>query len=123
MADDAVLYNIWVQTGEENLAGTDSNVFIQLFGADGYIDPLHLPPQDIFAFESGQTDKFVLQIPDLGDLTRCCVGHDNAEGDSGWYVVNVRVQHAPSGKTWTFTFDQWLGEEESGQLSACANAS
>lgn len=116
------IYNVWVTTGDDGFAGTDSNVFIQLWGTQGQIDPLHLPPQDIFAFESGQTDKFVLQIPDLGELTRCCVGHDNSEGDSGWYVVDVRVQHETSGKQWTFTFDQWLGLEESGVLSACTDA-
>ncbi len=114
-------YTIWIQTGEENLAGTDSNVFIQLFGKAAQTDPIHLPARDIFSFESGATDQYVLQIPDLGDLERCCIGHDNAEGESGWYIVDVKVQHDESGKNWTFKFDQWLGVEESGKLSECAN--
>jgi hypothetical protein len=119
---DSTLYHVWVQTGDaDNLAGTDSNVFIQLFGSEGYIDPLHLPPQDIFAFENGQTDKFVLQIPDLGNLTRCCLGHD-ASADSGCYVVDVKIQNDTSKQTWLFTFNAWLGIEESGALSACADA-
>ena len=119
----ANLYTLWVRTGEQNLAGTDSNVFIQLFGTQAHTESVFLPPQDIFAFESGNIDKFVLEIPDLGDLVRCCIGHDNSEGDSGWYVIDVRIQQEDTGREWTFTFDQWLGVDESGNLSACVDAS
>ena len=113
------IYTIWVRTGEQNLAGTDSNVFIQLFGTAGQTESIHLPPRDIFAFESNSVDQYVLEVPDLGELTRCCIGHDNSEGDSGWYVVDVRVQDDDTDREWTFVFDQWLGLEESGTLSAC----
>ena len=78
--------------------------------------------KDIFAFESGNTDKFVLEVPDLGDIRRCCVQHDNSEGDSGWFVVDVRIQNQQSGQEWLFSFNQWLGIEESGTLSACIDA-
>ena len=116
------LYHIWVTTGDHELAGTDSNVFIQLIGNEDQTDTLHLPAQDIFAFEASAVDKFVLDVPELGDLLQCCIGHDNAEGDSGWYVRMVRVRHVNSGQEWLFTFEQWLGLEESGVLSACVNA-
>ncbi len=115
-----VLYNVWIETGDQNLAGTDSNVFLQLIGTQFQTDYVHLPPQDIFAFESGSTDKFVLDIPELGDLTRCCVQHDNSEGDSGWFVKTVRIQNQATEQSWLFTFNQWLGLEESGTLSACS---
>lgn len=113
------IYTVWVTTGDQNLAGTDSNVFIQLVGEQGQTEPLHLPARDIFAFEASATDRFVLDIPDLGELTTCCIGHDNAEGDSGWYVKTVRIRHDDSGREWSFPFEQWLGVEESGNLSAC----
>jgi hypothetical protein len=113
------IYTIWVKTGDQNLGGTDSNVFIQLFGTDGQTESVWLPPQDIFAFESGSTDKFVLEVPDVGNLTRCCIGHDNSEGDSGWFVESVRIQDDDTNREWTFVFNQWLGVEESGKLSAC----
>ena len=112
-------YAIWVQTGTEELAGTDSNVFIQLFGTTGQTESILLPPRDIFAFELGSTEKYVLEVPDLGELTRCCIGHDNSEGDSGWYVVSVRVQDDETDREWLFKFDRWLGLEESGELTAC----
>lgn len=115
------IYTIWIRTGEENLAGTDSNVFIQLFGTNGQTESIHLPPRDIFSFESGSTDQYVLEVPDLGELTRCCVGHDNSEGDSGWFVVDVRVQDDETDRQWVFTFNQWLGVEESGKLFECVD--
>lgn len=111
-------YNLWVKTGEQPLGGTDSNVFIQLFGTNGQTESLWLPAQDIFAFEQGSIDKFVLEVPDIGDLTRCCIGQD-ASADSGWYVESVRVKDDETDREWTFVFNQWLGQEEAGQLATC----
>jgi lipoxygenase homology domain-containing protein 1 len=115
------IYSIWVTTGTEALGGTDSNVYMMLFGANGQTDWVYLPPKDIFAFEEGSTDKFMLDVPDLGALTRCCVAHD-ASADSGWFVEGVRVKHNPSGQVWNFTFHQWVGDEEAGRRSVCADA-
>lgn len=115
-------YTIWIRTGGESLAGTDSNVFIQLFGTTGQTESLHLPARDVFSFEAGSTDKYVLQVPDVGDLTRCCIGHDDSEGDSGWFVVDVRIADDETDRTWTFVFNQWTGREESGALYACVDA-
>lgn len=111
-------YIVWINTGEEALGGTDSNVYIMLYGDKGQTDWIHLPAEDIFAFEEGSSDKFVIEAPDVGTLTQCCVGHDNS-ADSGWYVASVRVQHVASAKDWTFTFNEWVGEEEAGRLVVC----
>lgn len=111
-------YTVWVTTGDVALGGTDSNVFIMLYGEHGQTDWIHLPPEDVFAFEQGGTDKFVLLAPDVGKLTRVCVAHD-ASADSGWHVAKVRVQHHPSRQTWTVTFNQWVGQEEAGRLVVC----
>jgi hypothetical protein len=113
------IYHLWVKTGDQPLGGTDSNVFIQLFGTDGQSESIWLPPEDIFAFEQGSIDKFVLEVPDLGNLTRCCIGQD-ASADSGWYVESVRVKDDDTDREWTFVFNQWLGMEEAGKLSTCA---
>lgn len=111
-------YSVWIKTGEQPLGGTDSNVYLMLYGSAAQTEWIYLPPEDIFAFEEGSIDKFVLDIPDLGDLTRCCVGHDNS-ADPGWFVEQVRVRHNASGREWRFDFNQWLGEEEAGRLAAC----
>ncbi|MBI1256883.1 MAG: hypothetical protein GC204_05390 [Chloroflexi bacterium] len=114
-------YTVWVKTGDEPLGGTDSNVYLMLFGSKGQTDWILLDGEDIFAFEEGAVDKFMLDIPDLGELARCCVGHDNS-ADPGWFVEDVRVRSA-SGKEWAFKFHQWLGEEEAGRLATCIDLS
>jgi hypothetical protein len=114
------LYTIYVKTGESALGGTDSNVFIQLTGTNGRSESIHLPPQDIFAFEAGSIDKFVLEVPDLGDLTRCCIGHDGSS-DADWFVESVRVLDDETAREWTFTFNMNLTTEESGAQAACVD--
>jgi hypothetical protein len=114
-------YTVWVTTGDQPLGGTDSNVFVMLFGAAGQTEWIYLPAEDAFAFEENSVDKFILEAPDVGELTRCCVGHD-ASADSGWYVKSVRVQHLPTGKTWDFTFESWVGDEEAGRRAVCSEA-
>lgn len=118
----APTYTIWIKTGEEPLGGTDSNVYLMLTGSRGQTDWIFLPPEDIFAFEEGSIDKFMIDAPDVGSLTRCCVGHDNS-ADPGWFVEDVRVRHNGSGQEWTFKFHQWLGEEEAGRLATCVGNS
>jgi len=117
------IYTIWIKTGNDEHAGTDSNVFIQLFGTDGQTESIHLPERDLFSFEAAGTDKHILEAPDLGDLTRCCIGHDNSAGDFGWYVVDVRVQDDDTNREWLFTFDQWIGVEGAERTYACVACS
>jgi hypothetical protein len=112
------MYEVYIKTGEVSLGGTDSNVFIQLFGEQAHTDALHLPPEDVFAFEQGNIDKFMIDAPSLGPLVRCCIGQD-ATSDSGWFVETVRIREQASGREWTFAFQRWLGIEEGGALSAC----
>lgn len=118
------IYTIYIRTGDDTLAGTDSNVFLQLFGTIGQTEEVFLPPKDIFSFESGSTDKYILEVPDIGDLTRCCLRQDASEvgPSSGWLVKDVRIEDDETNRTWLFVFNCWLGLEESGTLSACANA-
>lgn len=113
-------YTIWITTGDEPLGGTDSNVYVMLIGSAGQTDWVFLPPQDAFAFEEGGTDKFILDVPDVGELQRVCVGHD-ASADPGWFVESVRVRHNASGREWTVKLHQWLGEEEAGRLAVCVD--
>jgi hypothetical protein len=112
------IYSIWVKTGDEPLGGTDSNVYLQLFGTTGKTEAIYLPPEDIFAFEQGSIDKFILQVPDVGELNKCCIGQD-ASVDSGWYVETVTVKDDETDREWVFVFNQWLGIEEAGTLAAC----
>ncbi len=115
-------YTIWIRTGDDTMAGTDSDVFIQLFGTTGRTESIHLPARDVFSFESGGNDQYVLEVPDVGELTRCCVGHNQQDGDSDWFVVDVRIADDETSREWTFVFNQWVGKNAGGAVYACIDA-
>lgn len=115
------VYTIQVRTGSDSLAGTDSNVYIRLMGTEGQTEEIHLPARDIFAFEAGSVDTFVLEVPDIGELQRCCIGHDNSDHGFGWHLLDVRVEDDETDRTWVFTFDRWLGADDAGELYACCD--
>ena len=75
---DEPTYTVWITTGEQALGGTDSNVFIMLYGEMGQTNWIFLPTEDIFAFEEGSVDKFMLvasgtmPAPTLAGTCRKC---------------------------------------------------
>lgn len=115
-------YRLWITTGDQPLAGTDSLVYIMLYGTQGQSAWIPLPARDIFAFEAGATDAFALEIDNLGPVQRCCLAHD-ASADPGWYVRSVRVEHVAGGREYRFQFETWITTEEEGRLVACADGS
>lgn len=40
-------------------------------------------------FEKGAEDKFTLDAPDLGQLMKINVGHNNKGGSAGWFLSKV----------------------------------
>lgn len=40
-------------------------------------------------FERGAEDKFMLDAPDLGQLMKINVGHNNKGGSAGWFLSKV----------------------------------
>lgn len=110
------IYSIWIHTGNGETGGTDANVFIQLVGSDGKTESVHLPARDVFSFETGNVDKYVLEVPDVGELVRCCLGHDGSD-PAGWYVSHVEIKDDETDRAWVFRFDRWIGDE--GKTFSC----
>ena len=83
-----------VTTSGIKLAGTDSNVYITLFGesSDSGSRPLKESPAGADSyedkFEKGQTDRFLLSSFDLGIITKIKVEKDNTVST---YIVHIRV--------------------------------
>lgn len=59
-----------VKTGDVRGAGTDANVFVQIFGAKGDTGKLQLRSAENTKnkFERGRTDQFVLEAVDIGKV-------------------------------------------------------
>ncbi|KRY50844.1 Lipoxygenase homology domain-containing protein 1, partial [Trichinella britovi] len=105
-------YLITVKTGNHFGAGTDSNVFIQLFGEDGHSEEWHLKHSKHHKnkFERNKTDQFIFsQIKCCGKLYKVIVRHDNSGICSSWHLEYVEVSDISLRTTFRFPCHRWIG--------------
>ncbi|KAM3842453.1 LOW QUALITY PROTEIN: lipoxygenase homology domain-containing protein 1 [Diretmus argenteus] len=103
-----VKYEVIVITGDEKGAGTDANVFITIYGSNG--DSGRRPLRQKFRnlFEREQTDRFLLEMLDMGELLRVRVEHDNSGLNPGWLLDRVEVTNTANGVSTIFLCGKWL---------------
>ncbi len=103
-----------VVTSDLSNAGTNSNVFIQLFGDkhDSGKIPLESSFTNKNAFERGQTDKFEVKEADVGEIRKILIGHDGRGIGSGWHLKEVIIDAPKLGKKWRFPCGRWLDKNE-----------
>ncbi|KAM4634346.1 lipoxygenase homology domain-containing protein 1 [Polymixia lowei] len=103
-----VRYEIIVITGDEKGAGTDANVYISIYGSNG--DSGRRPLRQKFRnlFEREQTDRFLLEMLDMGELLRVRVEHDNSGLNPGWLLDRVEITNTANGVTTIFLCGKWL---------------
>jgi hypothetical protein len=84
-------YEIAVITGDKRGAGTDSQVYVTLFGNRGkQTQDIHLKDSNNHnPFEKGQTDKFTVNCDYIGELTKLRIQHDNTGRLPGWFLDRV----------------------------------
>jgi len=85
-------YEIIVITGDKRNAGTDSQVYITLFGSDGKrTEKMHLQKSltNKNPFERNQTDKFRVKGDYVGELVKLRIEHDNTGRLAGWFLDRV----------------------------------
>uniref|UniRef100_A0A8D0DE08 Lipoxygenase homology PLAT domains 1 n=1 Tax=Sander lucioperca TaxID=283035 RepID=A0A8D0DE08_SANLU len=103
-----VKYEIIVITGDLKGAGTDANVFISIYGVNGDSGKRHLRQTFRNLFERGRTNRFVLEMLDLGELLRVKVEHDSTGCGCGWYLECVEVTNTANSVTTIFQCGKWL---------------
>uniref|UniRef100_A0A3B3YF21 PLAT domain-containing protein n=1 Tax=Poecilia mexicana TaxID=48701 RepID=A0A3B3YF21_9TELE len=103
-----VKYEIIIITGDEKGAGTDANVFITIYGSNGDSGSRQLRQRLRNLFERGQTDRFVVEMLDMGDLQRVRVEHDNSGLCPGWLLDRVEITNTANGVTTIFLCGKWL---------------
>ncbi len=99
-------------TGNKLGAGTDANVFIILYGDqnDTGIIPLKQSKTHRDKFERNQTDEFVVEAIEIGDIQKIRIGHDNFGGGAAWYLERVEVDCPKLGVKLFFPAAEWIGE-------------
>ncbi|KAM7368820.1 hypothetical protein PAMP_013127 [Pampus punctatissimus] len=103
-----VKYEIIVITGDDKGAGTDANVFITIYGTNGDSGCRQLRQKFRNLFECGQTDRFLVEMLDMGELQKVRVEHDNSGLSPGWLLDRVEVTNTANGVTTIFLCGKWL---------------
>lgn len=113
-----VKYEIIIITGDEKGAGTDANVFITIYGSNGDSGKRQLRQKFRNLFEREQTDRFLLEMLDMGELQKVRVEHDNSGLNPGWLLDRVEVTNTANGVTTIFLCGKWLDTKRAdGQIA------
>ncbi|WAR01120.1 LOXH1-like protein, partial [Mya arenaria] len=85
-------YKVQVFTGSKSMAGTNANVYVNIFGERGDTGVRFLKKsQNMDKFEKGKMDEFVLEAVSVLKLTKIRIGHDGKGVGAGWYLDKVVV--------------------------------
>lgn len=112
-----VKYEIIVVTGDEKGAGTDANVFITLFGSNGDSGRRALRQRVRNLFERGRTERFTIELLDMGDLTHVIVEHDSKGLNPSWLLDRVEVTNTANAVTTIFLCGKWLDKNRADGLT------
>jgi len=104
-------YKISVITGDRLGAGTDANVTITIFGDQGDSGSVSLDSSGN-DFERNQTDVYGVPVPDLGEITKIRIGHDDSGWNSGWFLDKVIIENPVTHKKWWFLCGKWFDKDE-----------
>ncbi|KAM8782296.1 lipoxygenase homology domain-containing protein 1 isoform 3-T3 [Rhynchonycteris naso] len=109
-------YEIKVYTGDVLGAGTDADVFINIFGEYGDTGERRLESEKK-NFEKGAEDKFTLDAPDLGQLIKITVGHNNKGASPGWFLCKINIEDIGNKRKYDFPLNRWLAlDEDDGKI-------
>lgn len=109
-------YKIIITTGSIQGAGTDANVFIQMFG-DLQTSQRKILDKVGNQFETGNVDTFVITCTELGKLHKILIGHDGKGLGSSWFLDNVEIENVSKGERYFFPCKRWFStSEDDGQV-------
>ncbi|PIK43821.1 putative tetratricopeptide repeat protein 25 isoform X2 [Apostichopus japonicus] len=112
---ETLTYKVIVKTSDEQGSGTNSEVFIILFGENGDSGKLLLttPVNEGDIFESGNIDRFILKdVKNVGEIKKIKIGHNNKGAFAGWKLDSVTVKIPSLMKRLHFPCDMWLDDDE-----------
>jgi len=114
-----VEYTVEVQTGTNMGAGTDANVFLNIFGDYGDTGdrPLEKSKNNKNKFERGQTDTFRIEAVTLKNIKKIRIGHDGKGAGDGWFLKQVKLTSGNVKYDQLFECNKWLAtDEDDGQI-------
>ncbi|CAO2594491.1 Lipoxygenase homology domain-containing protein 1, partial [Lemmus lemmus] len=104
-------WSLWVWTTDLKKAGTNSPIFIQIYGQKGRTDEILLNPNNKW-FKPGIIEKFRIEIPDLGRFYKIRVWHDRQNPGSGWHLEKMTLMNTLNKHKYNFNCNRWLDANE-----------
>lgn len=122
-SEKQTVYKIYVTTTDIPYAGTNGNVFIQLFGkkkrnqrGDSNITAIKFPLEKSKTnkkkFQRGQTDLFEVEEEYVGKIKKIKIGHDAKGVNSGWHLKKVCIEVPEFDQYGEFLCKKWLNKYE-----------
>ncbi|XP_049618566.1 lipoxygenase homology domain-containing protein 1 isoform X3 [Syngnathus scovelli] len=106
-----VIYSTTVVTGDTQYAGTDTNIFLTVFGANGSTEEILLPKNED-RFERGQEDTFTLEVDDIAPLKKIRVRIDGSGSRPDWFLDRILLRNLTTEEVYTFTYENWLSKSK-----------
>ncbi|CAF2907936.1 unnamed protein product [Rotaria sp. Silwood2] len=87
----AVMYNIEIQTGDEQIEPLDSPVYAQVYGTTTATPKLFLDSKNT-SFSKDSISKFTIASNNVGEIQRIVIGHEGLGKANDWYLKSIKVQ-------------------------------
>ncbi|NWV97363.1 LOXH1 protein, partial [Machaerirhynchus nigripectus] len=104
-------WSLWIWTSDIKNAGTDATIFFQIYGDKGKSDEVKLD-NNSDNFETGQTDKFMIELPDLGTFYKLRIWHEKRNPFAGWHLNKVTLLKTLTKEKYSFNCGRWLDINE-----------
>ncbi|CAL8344476.1 unnamed protein product [Lota lota] len=104
-------WTLWIWTSDVKGAGTDAQVFLQIYGEFGKSDEMRME-NNSDSFEQGQVDKFMIEMPDIGQLRKLRIWHEKRHPFAGWHLAKVTLQKTLTKEKYSFDCGRWLDINE-----------
>jgi hypothetical protein len=113
-----IKYEVEVKTGTRDFSGTDSGIFVKLYGINGNsLSFQRLNPINGNDFENGVKHSYIIYSnQDLGEINKVCIKSDGMGSKFGWFCDKITVKLVNSEEKHIFNVDSWF---KKGSLFQC----
>lgn len=107
----ATRFVVTIKTGDVKHAGTDAGVYVAFIDEAGQGRQKHIWIDDADNnFERNRVDTFIIDAPEVKDVTGLVIGHDHAYAGSSWYLDSVLLEF--NGIKREFDAKLWISEND-----------
>ena len=111
--EDTVEYEIKVDTAAVEYAGTDADVYLEIFDPPSNPLPKVLLDNRAENFEAGSnddTDTFTCRLPKVEDIGWINLTHNDRGAHADWFVGSVEITRTDNRQSWVFIGNQWIAK-------------